>query len=76
MQIISNCCFFILPVLPAWHDMDPAYVNSFVWVNFASAVTLVLVFGGRHLSRRARAKWHVSPTGEPEGFLDHVPHPA
>ena len=76
MQIISNCCFFIIPVLPAWHDMDPAYVNSFVWVNFASAVTLSLVFGAKHLARRERAKWQVPDAARTEEVVHGVPQPA
>lgn len=57
MQIVSNCAFFIIPVLPGWWGLDPTYVNSFVYVNFASAVTLLLVFGWRDLSTRGRARW-------------------
>ena len=76
MQIISNCCFFIIPVLPAWHDMDPAYVNSFVSVNFASAVTLSLVFGAKHLAVRERAKWQVPDAARTEEAVHGVPQPA
>ncbi|MBP8822077.1 MAG: hypothetical protein KBH07_00365 [Flavobacteriales bacterium] len=57
MQIVSNCAFFLLPVLPGLHEMDAAYVNSFVAVNVLSAVTLVLVYGWRELGRGKRATW-------------------
>jgi membrane protease YdiL (CAAX protease family) len=57
MQIMSNCAFFIIPVLPAWWGGDATYVTGFVSVNLLSAVTLVLVFGWRELGTRTRAKW-------------------
>lgn len=57
MQIVSNCAFFLLPVLPGLNHMDPAYVNAFVGVNVVSAVLLVLVFGWRELGTRERATW-------------------
>ncbi len=57
MQIVSNCAFFIIPVLPAWWNLDATYVNSFVAVNFVSAVTLVLVYGWRELGTGPRATW-------------------
>ncbi|MCC6840979.1 MAG: hypothetical protein IT230_12550 [Flavobacteriales bacterium] len=57
MQIVSNCAFFLLPVLPGLHHMDATYVNSFVAVNVLSALTLVLVYGWRELGRGKRASW-------------------
>lgn len=57
MQIVSNCAFFLLPVLPGLHNLDAAYVNSFVAVNVLSALLLVLVFGWRELGRGQRATW-------------------
>ncbi|HMN04524.1 MAG TPA: hypothetical protein PKD45_02265 [Flavobacteriales bacterium] len=57
MQIISNCAFFLLPVLPGWWDMDVAYITAFVWANVGSAVLLTLVFGWRELGRGKRATW-------------------
>mgnify|MGYP003394595123 FL=1 len=30
-QIIGNCAFFILPVLPGWHHGDPLFVSAFVF---------------------------------------------
>lgn len=68
MQIISNCAFFIMPVLPGWHDNDPTFINAFVAVNFLSALTLVLVYGWRELGTGPRARWsdpdHGSTTAE------------
>jgi hypothetical protein len=57
MQIISNCAFFIVPVLPAHWNLDDAYVNSFVAINMLSAILLVIIFGPKHLGTRVRAKW-------------------
>ncbi len=57
MQIVSNCAFFLIPVLPDWHGGDAAYVTSFVAVNVASAVTIVVVYGWRELGDRPRARW-------------------
>lgn len=57
MQIVSNCAFFLIPVLPAWHHGDATYVTSFVAVNFLSAITIVAVFGWRELGTRPRARW-------------------
>lgn len=57
MQIVSNCAFFLIPVLPAWHQGDATYVTGFVAVNSLSAVTLVLVYGWRELGSRPRARW-------------------
>ena len=57
MQIVSNCAFFIIPVLPDWHAGDATYVTGFVVVNFISAVTLVLVYGWRELGTGQRARW-------------------
>lgn len=60
MQIVANCAFFLLPVLPGQWNLDAAYVNSFVVVNAASAVLLVLIFGWRELGTRKRATWSAS----------------
>lgn len=57
MQIVSNCAFFVIPVLPGWHDLDPTFINAFVAVNFLSATTIVLVYGWRELGVRKRAMW-------------------
>ena len=57
MQIISNCAFFLIPVLPAWHHGDPTYITGFVTVNLLSAITLVLVFGTKELGTKPRARW-------------------
>lgn len=57
MQIVSNCAFFIVPVLPGWHGLDAAYVNSFVAVNLLVAVLLVVYYGPKELGTRPRARW-------------------
>ncbi|MCB0763158.1 MAG: hypothetical protein R2815_07370 [Flavobacteriales bacterium] len=57
MQIVSNCAFFILPVLPGHWNFDATYINAFVAVNFASSVLIVLVYGWRELGTGPRAKW-------------------
>jgi len=57
MQIVSNCAFFVVPVLPGWHELDAAYVTSFVAVNFISAVLIVLFYGTKELGIGPRARW-------------------
>lgn len=57
MQIISNCAFFMLPVLPGIWGGDPTYINGFVTVNCLSAITIVLIYGWREMGRTTRAKW-------------------
>ncbi len=64
MQVVSNCAFFLLPVLPGLHHMDAAYVTAFVGANVGSAIVLVLVFGWRELGRGRRATWS-------EGLAEH-----
>lgn len=59
MQIVSNCAFFLLPVLPGYWDMDSTYVTAFVWANVTSAALLTLIFGWRELGRRKRAMWRM-----------------
>jgi len=75
MQIISNCGFFMLPVLPGLWNGDPTYINGFVTVNMLSAVAIVLIFGWREMGRRTRAKWsdldaeHISDPEAKEDFI-------
>jgi membrane protease YdiL (CAAX protease family) len=57
MQIVSNCAFFIVPVLPTWWNGDPTFINAFVSVNIVSAITIVAVYGWRELGTGPRAKW-------------------
>ena len=57
MQIISNCAFFMLPVLPGLWGGDPTYINGFVSVNMLSAIAIVVIFGWREMGRTTRAKW-------------------
>ena len=58
MQTVSNCAFFIVPVLPAHWNLDDAYVNSFVAFNLLSAILLVIIYGPKELGTRKRAKWN------------------
>lgn len=60
MQIVANCAFFLMPMLPGQWNLDAAYVNSFVVVNVISAALLVLIFGWRELGNRKRATWSES----------------
>lgn len=60
MQMVSNCAFFLLPVLPGMWNLDASYVNSFVAVNAVTAVLLVLIFGWRELGTGKRATWSES----------------
>ena len=58
MQILSNCAFIMVPVLPGWHDLDPAYVVAFVSVFFIGALAIVWYAGARELnSKGVRARW-------------------
>lgn len=74
MQIVANCAFFIIPVLPGWWGLDPTYVNAFVLVNFASAITITLVYGWRELGRGPRATWSEG-MAEAESPAPAVPAP-
>lgn len=65
MQIVSNCAFFLVPVLPAWHLGNATYVTSFVIVNCISAATIILVYGAKELGTGPRARWSDGmPTGK------------
>ena len=57
MQVVSNGAFFMLPVLPGWHNMDTAYVNAFVAINSLSAILIVVIYGWREMGTRKRATW-------------------
>lgn len=57
MQIISNCAFLMIPVLPGMNNMRVDYINAFVMVNFVTAVAIVLFYGWRHMCDTTRAKW-------------------
>lgn len=61
MQIVSNCAFLILPMLPGHWNGDPTYINAFVVINGTTAVVLVLVFGWRELGTGPRARWKEGP---------------
>ncbi|MEO7080613.1 MAG: CPBP family glutamic-type intramembrane protease [Flavobacteriales bacterium] len=57
MQIVSNCAFFIIPVLPGWWNGNAIYINSFVAVNSVVAIGLVVFYGWRELGTSKRAVW-------------------
>jgi membrane protease YdiL (CAAX protease family) len=57
MQIISNCAFFVIPVLPGWWNMDPIYINAFVVVEVIVAIAIVIKYGGKELGVNPRARW-------------------
>jgi len=62
MQILSNCAFIMIPVLPGWHELDPAYVIAFVAAFFAGAMAIVAVAGPKELNTQGvRATWSGDP---------------
>lgn len=56
MQIVSNCAFFITPVLPAWTG-GPLFVSGFVAVFFLGSLFLLWKYGGAELGTGPRARW-------------------
>jgi membrane protease YdiL (CAAX protease family) len=76
MQIVSNCAFFVMPVLPGWHALNPTYVNSFVIVNFAVAMFLVWRYGPKNLGVGVRATWSGRPPADAEEAPAVKPLPA
>lgn len=58
MQILSNCAFIMVPVLPGWHQLDPSFVVAFVAVFFAAALVILWYAGARELNTKGvRARW-------------------
>ena len=58
MQILSNCAFIMIPVLPGWHNLDPAYVVGFVCVFFLASLCILWYAGPKELnSKGVRARW-------------------
>ena len=55
-QIVSNCAFFIAPVLPAWTG-GAVFVTAFIAVFFLAAGGVILWFGPENLSNGPRARW-------------------
>ncbi|MBL8001474.1 MAG: hypothetical protein JNL05_05890 [Flavobacteriales bacterium] len=48
----------MIPVLPGWHELDPAYVIAFVCAFFVGALAIIAVAGPKHLNTRGvRATW-------------------
>lgn len=57
MQILSNCAFFVTPVLPAWTG-GPLFISAFVAVFLVAAIGLILKFGAQELGTGPRARWN------------------
>jgi hypothetical protein len=63
MQILSNCAFIMVPVLPGWHELDPAYVVAFVAVFVVAALAILWYAGPKELSTKGeRVRWQVGPS--------------
>jgi membrane protease YdiL (CAAX protease family) len=61
MQILSNCAFFMVPILPSGPGLDPMYVVAFVCAFLLVAVAILWYAGPEHLSTRGkRATWSMS----------------
>ena len=61
MQILSNMAFFLMPVLP--NDVVPVdRILAYAWIFVLVAVTLVLVFGPKNISRQNRVRWDEEDT--------------
>ncbi len=56
MQILSNMAFFIAPVLPT-EVLPPHRIIMYAWVFVFVAITLIVVFGVKNLSRKPRVSW-------------------
>ena len=56
MQVISNCAFVFIPMLPMTTN-NPAYIQGFVIWFLLVAIIVIVVAGPKNLSRRERAKW-------------------
>ena len=56
-QMVSNSAFFIIPILPGWHDLDPSYVIAFVGAHTFFSILIILIYGYKHLCKGERAKW-------------------
>lgn len=56
MQILSNMAFFIVPVLPT--EILPVHrIIMYAWIFVFVALTIILVFGVKDLSRQPRVRW-------------------
>jgi membrane protease YdiL (CAAX protease family) len=77
MQILSNCAFFMVPILPSGPGLDPAYVVAFVCMFLVVAAIILWVAGPEHLCTTGpRATWSASEGmgSEPsEGTVPFVP---
>ena len=56
MQIIGNCAFFIVPVLPGWAP-GPIFVVSCRMGFCVGAAIIIIWYGPKGLADRPRAKW-------------------
>ena len=70
MQIVSNCTFFIVPVLPGWAGGSAIFVFGFVVVFFVASVLLVVKYGRKDLGKGPRARWD-----DPEEWSEAVEVP-
>ncbi len=67
MQIISNCAFFVVPILPSGPDMDPTFAIAFSCAFCVLALLLLLYAGPAELCRNGtRAVWGEDATEEAE----------
>ena len=61
MQILSNCAFFMVPILPSGPGLDPMYVVAFVCTFLLVAGLILWYAGPEHLSTSGkRATWSAS----------------
>jgi len=60
MQIISNCAFVFIPMLPMTTN-NPAYIEAFVVWFLLVAIIVIIIAGPKDLSRRGRARWNEAP---------------
>ena len=58
MQIISNCTFFVVPILPSGPDLDQTFAVAYALTFFVLACIIVWRAGPKELcSSGTRAKW-------------------
>ncbi len=76
MQVISNCAFVFIPMLPMTTN-NPAYIEAFVVWFLLVAIIVIIIAGPKDLSRRGRARWNEAPLPPEEpvsnGILVPVP---
>lgn len=61
MQILSNCAFIMLPLLPVWSGFDPTFVVAFVCVFLLLAGVILFYAGPKQLCTSGqRATWRAA----------------